>query len=103
MRKIFSFMLFFVFSHGMAFAQDNGLCSLSKGSYIVNDDLNGDGNINEMDCLLSYVKGLLDAGIDNIEMSRNPKMLTIMSDFFSENTVVVNGLSEYTTHLKPCI
>ena len=103
MRKIFSFMLFFVFSHGMAFAQDNGLCSLSKGSYIVNDDLNGDGSINEMDCLLSYVKGLLDAGIDNIEMSRNPKMLTIMSDFFSGNTVVVNGLSEYTTHLKPCI
>lgn len=106
MKKVFCvmfFMFYLVFSHGMAYAQDKGLCGLSKSQSVVNDDLNGDGIINEMDCLLSYVLGLLDAGIDNIEMSKNPKMLTIMSDFFSANTMVVNGLSDYTTNLKPCI
>lgn len=91
-------------SHSIAIAQEESSCSFnSKRSSIVVNDLNVDGDIDAMDCLLSYVKGLLESGIDNIEMSKNPKMLTIMSDFFSESTMVVNGLSDYKTNLKPCI
>lgn len=104
MKKYFCILLYLVLSHSIAIAQEESSCSFnSKRSSIVVNDLNVDGDIDAMDCLLSYVKGLLESGIDNIEMSKNPKMLTIMSDFFSESTMVVNGLSDYKTNLKPCI
>ena len=67
------------------------------------NDMNGDGNINASDSLLSYVSWLLGIGIDNIEMSNNPKIMPILSDFFSGSTMEVNGSGEYKENLKSCI
>ena len=67
------------------------------------DDVNGDGNINALDTILSYVSLLHNIGVDNIEMSNNPKMLTIMSDFFPENTMEVNGTNSKNANPRPSI
>ena len=102
--KHFTLLIIIIAQYVSASAQVNDLApNLVESSMLVFDDLNGDGNTNSIDSLLCYIYGLYAIGIDNIEMSNNPKMLTILSDFFTENKMTFNGYSGFLANLKPVI
>ena len=67
------------------------------------DVFNNDEIINLTDSILSFVSELLASGVDNIEMSNDPKILAMLSDFFTSNTMTIKGSTEYKSNLRPII
>lgn len=52
---------------------------------------------------LSIITGLLAVGVDNIEMSNNPKMMAVLKNVKTEHIVKLNADNENTVNLQPCI
>ena len=52
---------------------------------------------------LASILGLLSVGVDNIEMSNNPRMMAVLNNLFTEKAIEINGINNNKVNLKPCL
>lgn len=63
----------------------------------------GEGELSVTEGKLAAVLGLVATGVDNIEMSNNPKMMAVLNNLFTENNVTINTDNSNNVNLSPKI
>ncbi len=61
------------------------------------------GNLSAADSLLSSVMELLSTGVDNIQLSKDPNLMSLLNKMCARKSMELEVESGYKVNLRPCI